>query len=287
MSWSGLYVVAFFKLHKCKCNPVRSNHKWSPDTHRQTYSLVIGSLETHVSVRSEQGWRCYKHVEDYIHFFPASPSSPLHSSCQVISSTSHQSFTGKCQYWLQRLSDVASSWPGTSSSCSISSCRCSVGLRSCELTFYCSQLNSLSCSWDRLWTVSFMWHGVLPRREELLPQQRSHAAAQDAPIGNSTVDPVALNYRFSFIKRPRTCRGEKRPHIAVPQPDVRNDWCMCSCGFFLHTLVFLISLAQQEPGFICISSRLVEGFYSPTAAGFTLKRSRPLYKVMAAGVIIH
>lgn len=156
------------------------------------------------------------------------------------------------------LSTVASSWLKVDlfSKCSISSSRCSIGLKSCDWAVYCSKLNLLSCSWSRFWTILFMWHGVLPCWKN--PSTAVLPCCYGCTwLATALCYPVALNHHISFIKGPNLCHREKRPHITLAQPDVWHDWCMYSCGFSSIPSLF-ISLEQQEPEFTCISNRLLE-----------------------------
>lgn len=161
------------------------------------------------------------------------------------------------------LSTVASSWLEVDlySKCSISSSRCSIGLKSCDWAVYCSKLNLLSCSWSRSWTILFMWHGVLPCWKKIFRSSASMLLWMHL-IGNSTrlscgIEPSLLFYQGSKYvpQRKRTTH-----HCAMA-------WCV---AWLMHVLMWIfllysslfISLEQQEPGFIYISNHLVQCFCS-------------------------
>ena len=137
------------------------------------------------------------------------------------------------------LPTVASSWLEVDlySKCSISSSRCSIGLKSCDWAVYCSKLNLLSCSWSRSWTIPLMWHGVLPCWKN--PSTAVLPCCYGCTwLAIALCYPVALNHRFSFIKGPNMCHGEKKTthHCATA-------WCVAwlmhvLMWIFLRTLVF-------------------------------------------------
>lgn len=162
------------------------------------------------------------------------------------------------------LPTVASSWLEVDlpSKCSISSSRCSIGLKSCDWAVCCSKLNFLSCSWSRSWTILFMWHGVLPCWKHPYPYSSASMLLRMHLIGNSSqlsrgIEPSLLFYQGSKC----VPKGEK-DHTSPCHGLMCGMIDACThVDFPPHSSLF-ISLEQQGLGFICISNHLVECFCS-------------------------